>query len=210
MSEPSEADIQKACEALIDLDPALAVAYASTDVPVWRTRPLAYETLARIIAYQQISLQAAGSIWARVVDALPAISPDIFLTTSEATLRELGLSRPKIRHLKSIADALQSDRLNFDRLAAGTLAEARAELIAVKGIGPWTAEVFCLYALGNMDAFPVGDVGLMESHRLLTKAETRLDIKAFTKQAAHWQPYRGVAAHLLWGWLHIYRDGKAD
>ena len=84
---------------------------------------------------------------------------------------------------------------------------ARKELLAVKGIGPWTADLFLLYALGKMDAFPIGDVGLMEAHKRLSGAEERMTAKAFTAHAEIWQPYRGVAAHLLWGWLNAERSG---
>ena len=82
---------------------------------------------------------------------------------------------------------------------------ARAELVAVKGIGPWTADLF-LMACGRLDAFPHGDVGLMEAYRLLRGDEERFESKAFTAHADAWRPYRGVAAHLLWGWINAERD----
>ena len=140
-----------------------------------------------------------------MTDALPEITPVIMLETTEEDLRTLGLSRPKISHLKSIANAIETDALNLDRIADSSLEDARKELLAVKGIGPWTAELFLLYALGEMDAFPVADVGLMEAHKRLSGANARMDTKAFTAHAAIWKPYRGVAAHLLWGWLNAER-----
>ena len=72
-------------------------------------------------------------------------------------------------------------------------------------IGPWTADLF-LMACGRLDAFPVGDVGLMESYRLLSESETRLESKAFSERAEAWRPYRGVAAHLLWAWINAERE----
>ncbi|MEL7130350.1 MAG: DNA-3-methyladenine glycosylase 2 family protein, partial [Pseudomonadota bacterium] len=85
------------------------------------------------------------------------------------------------------------------------LGAARKELVAVKGIGPWTAELFLLYARGEMDAFPVADVGLMEAHKRLSDAPARMDRDAFTTHAERWRPWRGVAAHLLWAWLNRER-----
>ena len=83
-------------------------------------------------------------------------------------------------------------------------------MVSVKGIGPWTAELFLLYSVGATDAFPVGDVGLMEAHKLLLEVETRMEIKEFTAHAECWRPYRGVAAHLLWGWINDRRAKAAQ
>jgi len=209
MTAPSRAKIKAACQALGKTDPALARAYAEIGTPEWRARPRTYQTLATSVAYQLISTKAAASIWGRVTDALPAITPETILATSDDDLRAFGLSRPKVSHLKSIATAIDTDALNLDRIATASLADARKELLAVKGIGPWTAELFLLYALGEMNAFPTADVGLMEAHKQLSDAETRMDAKAFTAHAEAWCPYRGVAAHLLWGWLNAQR-AKAE
>lgn len=209
MSAPTPANIQAACEALGQTDPALARAYKDIGVPQWRARTRSYETIATTIAYQQISTKAAASIWGRVTSALPAITPAIMLAQTEDALRAYGLSRPKIKHLKSIATAIETGTLNLDRIAAASLEEARKELLAVKGIGPWTAELFLLYALDEMDAFPTADVGLMEAYKLLSGAKARMDAKTFTAHAGQWRPYRGVAAHLLWGWLNAERAKAA-
>lgn len=205
MTTPSSADIKSACGHLSKADPALAKAYEEIGLPIWRARPRSFETLASSVAYQLISTKAASAIWSRVKDALPAITPDIMLAIEDDTLRTAGLSGPKISHLKSIATAIKTDALNLDRIANAPLKDARKELLAVKGIGPWTADLFLLSALGEMDAFPAGDVALMETHKQLSNATARMDTKAFTKHAETWKPYRGVAAHLLWGWLNAQR-----
>ena len=205
MTTPSEGDIQSACEALSQADPALARAYKEIGIPHWRARPLSYQTLATSVAYQLISTKAAASIWARVNEVVPDMTPENILAMDENGLRAAGLSRPKIAHLKSIATAIKSGRLNLKRLTTSSLADARKELLAVKGIGPWTSELFLLYALGEMDAFPTGDVGLMEAYRQLAEQEHRLTARAFTSRAENWRPFRGVAAHLLWAWLNAER-----
>ena len=210
MTGPSQARLTAACERLSRADPALARAYAETGRPVWRDAAPTYATLARMISHQQISLSAAAAIWARTELLLGDVTPEAVLTTDPEALSACGQSRPKVGHLNSIAESLVTGQLDLARVCAAPLDEARRELLAVKGIGPWTAELFLLYATGAMDAFPVGDVGLMEAHKLLSAHETRMDIKAFTAHAEAWRPHRGVAAHLLWAWLHVHRAERAQ
>lgn len=210
MTAPPTKLLDTACKTLSDADPALARAYTQHGRPTWRAADPCYAMLGRMIAHQQISTKAAETIWGRVLERFGEdLSPDVVLSASEAALRDCGLSRPKVAHLKSIAEALASGALRLDRICNAPLDEARAELLAVRGIGPWTAELFLLYAVGAPDAFPVGDVGLMESHRMLGDYTPRMDVKTFTRHAEAWRPYRGVAAHLLWGWLNDRRAESA-
>ena len=167
----------------------------------------ACETLSR--ADPPLARGAAAAIWARTEALLGEVTPEAVLAADPDALRACGQSRPKVGHLTSIAEALVTGTLSLPRVCTAPLDDARRELVAVKGIGPWTAELFLLYATGAMDAFPVGDVGLMEAHRLLAAHETRMDIKAFTQHAEAWRPNRGVAAHLLWAWLHVHRGDAA-
>lgn len=207
MSTPSSDTLTTACEQLSAVDPALKRAYAEIGLPVWRTAEPNYASLARIIAYQQISTKAAAAIWGRFIEHVEENAcASRVLSCSDEDLQSCGLSRPKVRYFKSIAEAVETGALDFDRLARVDVASARKELIAVKGIGVWTAEVFLMNAIGKLDAFPEGDVGLMESYRLLSDAEVREPSKAFTALAENWRPYRGVAAHLLWGWINATRD----
>ncbi len=208
MQTPSQAFLQTACDELARRDTALSAAYRDTGLPDWRRAPACYETLARLIVSQQISTHAAASIWRRITAHFTAITPDHILDTEEAILQSLGLSRPKIAHLKSIAQALHAGDLNLSKLALLSSEAARAELQKVKGIGPWTAELYVLYVEADMDAWPVTDLGLLEAYRQLSGAETRLDRKAFTACAEAWRPWRGVAAHLLWAWLNAQRAKK--
>lgn len=205
MAAPARKAIKAACEALSEIDPALARAYGEVGVPVWRDRPAAYATIATTIAHQQISVKAAASIWARVEAGLGAITPEKMLATPDDTLRSFGLSRPKVAHLKSVADAIDTGALNLARVQAASIDEARKELLAVKGIGPWTAELFLLYALGQMDALPTADLGIMEAYKQLSDADARMSSSAFTAHAERWRPWRGAATHLLWAWLGAER-----
>jgi DNA-3-methyladenine glycosylase II len=196
-----------ACLALCALDPALARAHDYIGVPAWRVSVCEYQSLARTVTYQLISTRAADVIWERVCTwAGGEVTAGKVLAADFDDLRACGLSGPKVRHMVSIAEAVTSGALPLDKISSLTDKEARKLLIAVKGIGPWTAELFLMCSLQRMDAFPEGDVGLMESYRLLSDAETRLNAKAFQIRAESWRPYRGMAAHLLWGYLNQKRS----
>lgn len=211
MPAPPRDTLIKACEILSERDAALAKSYALHGLPTWRTTPAKYHSLARTVAYQQISLSAAGAIWGRVVDhfgGLGKLTPHAVLAARDEDIRACGMSRPKVAHLKSIAEAMVSGVLNLSRVRKAPIDDARKELIAVKGIGPWTAEIFLLYS-GALDAFPTADIGLMEAYKLLRGDTQRLDTKGFAKAGENWRPYRGVAAHLLWAHFHAVKAKNA-
>ena len=210
MPAPSRDTLILACETLSERDDALATAYALNGLPVWRQAPAKYHTLARTVAFQQISLAAAGAIWERVVThfgGLNKLTPQAVLAASDEEICRCGMSRPKTAHMKSIAAAMVCGDLSLRRVLKASPIEAKKELIAVKGIGPWTAEIFLLYS-GRLDAFPTGDIGLMEAYKILRKDDTRLTAKAFSQEAENWRPYRGVAAHLLWAHFHTLRENR--
>lgn len=206
MTAPSADALRGACEALSERDEALKQAYKTVDLPNWRTRPASYQTLAQIVVYQLISTKAADAIWARIAARYDTVTAAAVLSDNQEALRACGLSRPKLGHLNAIAVAVDTGVLDFDQLASDPIAISRKTLLSVRGIGPWTAETFLMNALGHLDAFPHGDVGLMEAHKRLTGIEERLDSKAFSAAAEQWRPYRAVAAHLLYDWLHFVRD----
>ncbi|MEM9739421.1 MAG: DNA-3-methyladenine glycosylase 2 family protein [Pseudomonadota bacterium] len=205
MTAPSRDAIKQGCERLARKDAALAKAYEEQGVPEWRSSPCSFATLARMIAFQQVSTKAGAAIWGRVEAICATMNAETILSLQDEALRGVGLSRPKVRYVKAIAEAVRSGALCFDTLPLSPRSEAISSLTAIKGIGPWSAEIFMMYATGDLDAFPPGDVGLMESYRLLAGDEDRLDAKAFTERAADWSPDRGVATHLLWAWFNQQR-----
>ena len=205
MTAPSEETVRQGCAALSGIDPALARAYEAIGVPVWRATDPSYALLAKTVVYQLVSTRAAEAIWGRVEAYLGVVTPDRVLTCDQEELRACGLSGPKLSHMNTIAEAIRNGSLDLARIEAADVDAARAELLAVRGVGPWTADLYLLYAVGKVDAFPHGDVGLMEAHRRLGGYETRMTGNEFSAHAEAWRPYRGVAAHLLWGWLNAER-----
>jgi DNA-3-methyladenine glycosylase II len=134
----------------------------------------------------------------------PEISAARLTHATDDQYRAAGLSRPKIATFRSLADAMGA---GLD-LVAGVHDPVglRAAMLAVKGIGPWTVDLYELECLGLADSFPAADLALQESLRLLEGTEQRLDAKNFIARAEPWRPYRAVAARLLW---HGYRSLKA-
>ena len=118
----------------------------------------------------------------------------------DATLQGCGLSRPKIRTLRAIAETVDAGQLDFDRLGTGSVEEAFQSLVAVKGIGPWTADLYLLFCLGHADAFPAGDLALQEAARMGFDLPERPSAQTLTGLAEAWRPWRGVAAKLLWAY----------
>ncbi len=206
MSAPSKGVLRDACEALAARDQNLAKAFGAIGLPEWRAAPPTYPTLCRLITHQQISVTAARAIWARVTAGLDPLTPEAVRDATDDALRALGLSGPKVRHFRSIAEALLDGSLDLEAVMRAGDDDAKAALVSVRGIGPWTAELFILYAKGALDAFPTADLGLMESHRLLSGAESRPSRDDFEALGETWRPYRGVAAHLLWGYIGLHRE----
>lgn len=196
-----------ACDVLAAADKALARAYDHIGIPEWRSADPHFESIARTVTYQLVSTRAASAIWARVLAwSGGKLEPNAVIEAEESDLRGCGLSGPKVRHLKSIATAIENRSLPLDRLSDLSDADARRMLLAVKGIGPWTADIYLMSALGRLDAFPQADVGLMEAYRMLSDAEERDKPKAFLARAETWRPFRAVAAHLLWGYINAVRE----
>ena len=206
---PTLEDIATAREALAQADPALARAHAHTPAFEWRLRPGGYEGLFRMIVEQQVSVAAAASIWARVVAGLDGqVTPQAVLALDVETLRTFGLSGQKAKYGHEIAHAHVDGLIDFDHLERLSDEEAVARLVAIKGVGRWTAETFLMFCEGRLDVFPGGDVALQEAMRWADGATLRPREKEAYVRAERWRPHRGVAAHLLWGWYGAAKRGE--
>lgn len=201
--------IAAAREALVALDPALAQAHARTPAFEWRWRPGGYEGLFRMIVDQQVSVAAAAAIWKRVVDGLDGeITPRSVLARDHEQLRAFGLSGQKAKYGHEIAQAHVEGRIDFDHLERLSDEEAIARLVAIKGVGRWTAETFLMFCEGRQDVFPGGDIALQEAIRWADGAALRPTEKQAWARAEIWRPHRSVAAHLLWGWYGAVKRGE--
>jgi len=206
---PTSAQIAAARDALAAADPALARVHARTPVFEWRLRQGGLESLLHMIVGQQVSLASAAAIWTRVVAGLDGqVTAEAILMRDIETLRGLGLSLPKAKYAHEIARAQAEGRIDLDKMDALDDAQATAALVAIKGVGRWTAETYLMFCEGRIDVFPGGDVALQEAMRWADGAAVRLSEKPAYARAAQWAPYRGVAAHLLWAWYGGVKSGE--
>ena len=197
---PARAGLDALCAA----DPDLAGVEAAAGPLPWRVRPAGFAGLLQAIVGQQISNQAAAAIWGRLRAVPGALTPEGMLAQSEETLRGAGLSRPKVAHAQALAAAFADGRLDEASLAALDDDAAVAAIVAVRGLGPWTAEVYLLFALGRENVFPAGDLALAAAAADLKRLPARPGPKALRALAEPWRPYRALAARLLWHhWRHV-------
>jgi DNA-3-methyladenine glycosylase II len=172
--------------------------------PKLRWREPGFAGLVAMIVSQQVSVASANAITARLHGAFSPLDAANVLAAEEAALKACGLSEAKMRALKALAEAT-TNGLDLAGLAALEAEAAHNALVAVKGIGPWTADLFLLFCLGHPDAFPSGDLALQEAARLALGRRKRPDARQLEAIAERWRPLRGVAALLLWAY---YRGVK--
>jgi DNA-3-methyladenine glycosylase II len=185
---------------LARLDPDLARIEREAGPLPWRVRPAGFAGLLNAIVGQQISNQAAAAIWGRCRNLENCLTPEGFLALDEASLRAAGLSRPKIGHGRAVAEAFRSGILATDAIAAMTDEEAVRTISSVRGLGVWSAEIYLLFALQRMDVFPAGDLALQSAAAHIKGLADRPGPAALRDIALPWQPYRALAARLLWHW----------
>jgi len=205
---PTAEQIRHARAHLAAIDPALAVIEAVTPEFPWRAAVPGFAGLLRLIVYQQVSLASAAAIWSRVEAGLGEVSPAKVLALEDVDLQGMGLSRPKVRYARAIAEAHVSGLCDLNALRHMSDDEASAALMAVKGIGRWTAETYLMFCEGRLDVFPAGDVALQEAMRWTDRAEIRPNEKQAYARAEAWKPYRAVAAHLLWRCYGAVKKGE--
>lgn len=195
---------------LVAVEPRFAQALAAGGPPPLRRRKGGFAALFEIIVEQQVSVASGRAIWARI-EAAGATTPEAVLALDAQGLRALGLSGPKARYAHEIARAAQSGAICFERQRRLPCAAAIAELVAVKGVGPWTAEVYQMFCVGRPDLFPVADIALQEAARGLFGLAARPEQKRFAAMAEPWSPWRAVAARVLWSYYRVLkgREGKA-
>lgn len=187
-------------------EPRFAHALALTGVPPLRRRPDGFAQLLSAIVSQQVSTHAARAIWGRM-EVAGLTTPEAVRAADDARLRAPGLSGQKMRYARALAAA----GIDFDALRGLPDEEVVKTLVAVPGIGRWTAEIYAMFSLGRADVFAPADLALQESARRLFDLPDRPREAAFRAMAAAWTPWRSVAAGLLWAYYRVEteRDGIA-
>ena len=169
--------------------------------PSFEPREKGLLALKKTIVGQQLSIASAAAIWGRFIDA-DIKDEEIVNNQADNQLRDLGFSKQKISYLKSLAES----GLDFDQMELMQNEDVINVLTGIKGIGLWTAEIYCIFSLRRLDIFPAGDLALQEAAKHLLNLENRPIEKEMRKIAESWVPYRSVCAIILW---HFYRNFKS-
>lgn len=179
-------------------DPVMRQILSQTGpLPVRRSAD-GFGALLDAVVGQQVSTASARAIWARL-EAAGMTEAERVAKTGEEALRALGLSRQKARYARALALA----RIDYDALRLAPDAQVLTILTAVTGIGPWTAEIYAMFALGRADVFPSGDLALQEAARLAYGLPGRPKAQTMAALAQAWSPWRSVAARALWSYYHV-------
>jgi DNA-3-methyladenine glycosylase II len=185
-------------DALAAKEPAFARALAEAGYPEPRLRDRGYETLLRTIVGQQISVHAAAAVWNKLAAAVGDMTdPHALLALGADGLREAGFSRQKSGYALSLAQLIVDGELDLENLPEDDEA-AIAELIKVKGIGRWSAEIYLLFAEGRADIWPAGDLAVQEQIGRILGHSERPKEPLVRELAEAWRPYRGAAAIFAW------------
>ena len=171
--------------------------------PLWG-RESGFATLVRIILEQQVSLASADAMYRRLTSAIQPVTPQSIIEAGALHLRSFGVTRQKAAYFINVAEAIQSGELDLESLAEESAELAIEKLVAVKGVGPWTAKIYLLMVLRRPDVWPVGDVALATAVKNLRGWQIRPTQPELSEIAKAWRPHRATAARMLW---HYYLNG---
>lgn len=178
----------------------MAAAHALVGDPPLRRWSPGFEGLVRIVVGQQLSTASANAIHGRLVLAVVPLTAEMLLAADPAILKSAGLSAAKIATLRALARAVVDRQLDFDALALATPDAVREQLTAVRGIGPWTSDIYLMFCRGDGDAFAPGDLALQIAAQRLLKLNERPTPAELLAIAERWRPWRGIAARMLWAY----------
>lgn len=194
-----KAELNTHIQALITIEPKFALIYKQVGMPDLRRNKGGFQQLMRAVVGQQLSVAAASSIWQKLSDA-NLISPSAISEANDERLKLHGLSRQKIRYVRSLA----AHDIDYAALETMSDSEVIATLTAVTGIGRWTAEMYLLFSLGRADVLAVDDLAIRVAAMQVLALTERPTPKQLQLATQPWAPYRSAASLLLWahyGWL---------
>lgn len=183
---------------LADLDPDLAQILTDLGPPPMWTREPGFPTLVHIILEQQVSLASAKAAYDRLLAAVSSLTPERFIELDASALKRIGFSRQKTTYCRHLAKSIVTGRLDLAALGAMENGAARSALMGINGIGPWTADIYLLMALRRPNVWPCGDLALALATQQVKRLASRPTPAELEAIGAVWQPWRAVAARLLW------------
>ena len=202
----SATDFHAICDKLARKDKCLAGVIEQHGYPPMWTRPNSFETMVHFILEQQVSLASALAALEKLREKIRLITPDRLLHLSDGELRECYFSRQKILYVKTLASAITDRQIDLKDMETLPDAQIREKLIALKGIGNWTIDVYLMFVLHHTDIFPVGDLAVRNAAIVIKNLPLDSSKEDILKKAEIWKPYRTVAAMILW---HYYLKTRA-
>ncbi|MEO6914556.1 MAG: DNA-3-methyladenine glycosylase 2 family protein [Chitinophagaceae bacterium] len=194
-------NFREICDKLASEDDALQSVIARYGYPPMWTRPNSFETLVHIILEQQVSLASALSALKKLQEKLGDISPEKLLLLTDEELKACYFSRQKTSYVRHLAEAITSRRFGLLDMEDLTNEEVRSELIKLKGIGNWTADIYLMFALQRADIFPHGDLAAISALKEVKKLPKDSTKETMLEITGNWRPYRTLATMILW---HYY------
>jgi DNA-3-methyladenine glycosylase II len=191
-------ELSKAARHLAERDRDLrAVLRTHGPPPLWARKP-GFRTLIQIILEQQVSLASARAVLQRLARDVVPFTPGRFVELGVDHLRALGVTRQKAAYCVHLADAVQSGRFDLRAIARMDDAAVRSALTSLKGVGPWTADIYLLMALRRPDVWPSGDIALVQAVRRVKGLRNQASPERVARIADSWRPFRSVAARMMW------------
>ena len=197
----TQRSLLRATRDLAARDPDLAAVVAAYGPPPLWAREPGFHTLIHIVLEQQVSLASAKAAYDRLVAATGGLVPERFLTLSDAELKAVGFSRQKTAYGRILAQAILDGHLDLARLETLDDDQVKVQLTAIKGIGPWTADIYLLMVLRRPDTWPSGDLALASAVQRVKRLPHKPTPEKLQELGKAWQPWRAVAARVLW---HYY------
>jgi DNA-3-methyladenine glycosylase II len=189
------------CDELAIIDPDLAIIINTYGYPPFWSRPNTFETLVHIILEQQVSLASALSALNKLKERIQELTPARILLLTDEEMKACYCSRQKTGYIKYLAEAILSGQLNLTELEELPDDVVRSKLVALKGIGNWTADVYLMFVLQHPDIFPVGDLASVNALKRVKGLPVKTSQEQIMEIAEKWRPYRTIATMLLW---HFY------
>jgi DNA-3-methyladenine glycosylase II len=202
----SNETLAQGADFLSTVDPDLARIYTNLGLPPLWAREPGFPTLIHIILEQQVSLASAKAAFVKLQQAAGIITPETFLKYNDDELKRFGFSRQKTAYCRGLAHSVLKGEIDLEALASMDDAAVRSALVKVKGIGPWTADIYLLMVLLRPDSWPSGDLALAVAAQELKGLPFRPGPEELEHLARPWRPWRAVAARLLW---HSYLSKRA-
>lgn len=194
--------MQHAIDFLVGKDQTLKNIIATYGHPIIQKRDEGFASMCHIILEQQVSIASAKACYQKIQNHFGAITPQIILDCNDEELRSCGVSRQKTLYLKDLASKVLSSEIDFTTFPSKTEAQIRSELIAIKGVGNWSIEVYLMFCLQSEDIIPLGDIAIKNTMKELFDCSTLEEMESVSN---HWKPFRTAASFIVW---HHYLEKR--